>query len=62
MRTIATAVKHSTTEIVAWFEVINNAPPTPRYCFFLHVHCILLPANLDFFFFCLDTVKQKGKG
>lgn len=47
MRTFATAVKQSTMEIVAWFEVINNAPP-PNYSVFLHVHCISLRANYYF--------------
>lgn len=62
MRTIATAVRQSTMEIVAWFEVINNALPSrPNYSLFLHVHCISLRANYDFFF-CLDMVEQRGKG
>ncbi len=57
MRTTATAVKQSTMEIVAWFEVINNAPPLILFstCALHFIACKLL------FFFVLIWLSRKGK-
>lgn len=60
MRTIATAVKQSTMEIVAWFEVINNAPPLLIIIIFSTCALHFIACKLRFF--CLDMVEQKGKG
>lgn len=64
MRTIATAVKQSTMEIVAWFEVINTALHSPPLIilFFSLYMCIAFHCKLRFIFLCLDMVEQKGKG